>query len=246
MVGEGVERAPARLGQGRHRRVIVGLIQKPARLGVVQEIGGEPVRAQTVDRLPGVAAEETRPATRGAAPRSRARAVIRATMTRGSAGRGPLRRLRAHGVHRHGGRLHDDGVSVAVDDQAGQAVALGVHDAVGVAAAGSWPRGAASAVSRRSATSSVNVRGAAAGSRVEHAQGDRPRARPRSRCRGACRAGPRRVTVTGPPSRASAAGPRTNRSGTPTGTRRGCGVAPRALTTAIARASFIGWARIIG
>src|SRR5450631_1540423 len=40
--------------------------------------------------------------------------------------------LGARGVHRHGGRLEDGGVGVAIDHQPGETVALGVGDAVGV------------------------------------------------------------------------------------------------------------------
>ncbi len=231
VVGERVERPRARRRQRRERRVVVGLIEEAAGLPVGQQIGLEAVAAQAIDdaRLAGRA---RRPAKRGSPSKSRAEPSSRATTTRAP------RRARtssaisvARGVHRHRRRLDDRGVGVAVDDQARQAVALGVHDAIGVAVEAhreaQRERGVASrastiSASGRASPSRASMRSA---SRARAAQVATPSRLPRPSSR---RPAPGRRRRRRPP------GPRTTSCRKTQGWPARMRAAPRALTTAIA------------
>ena len=132
MVAERIEAACAGRRQRGERRLVVGLIEKAAGLSVDQQIRLQPVLAQTVDDARLLAVQQAGEA--GEILEVARRAVVPGDHHAGiEAGPDDLGDLGARGVHRHRCRLEDRGVGIAIDHQSGEAVALGVGDAIGIA-----------------------------------------------------------------------------------------------------------------
>ena len=242
VVREGVQRARrARAPAPRRAAWLSAWSRKPPVLPSLQEVGLQPVAPQAVDDARvAVARDDARE------PRELLEVARRAVVAADDDARVEQlahggRDRRARGAHRHRRRLDDRRVGVAVDDQAGQDVALGVDDAIGVAvevqrlAAGPAPRpGAPPPAPARSVGSGwparATMRSARRGSRGPGGDAQRPAAAVDARAPATARRRWRRVL-----------GPRTTSGRYTQGWPPAMRAAPRALTTAVSR-SLIGGA----
>ncbi len=174
MVREGVQRPGAGRGQRGDGGVVVSLIKKAAGLAVGHQIGLQPVFAQAIDDARVAAAGHDAGKARQALEVAHRSVVARHDDADAQSFGDQRGDGRAGGVHGHRGGLDDGGVGIAIDEQPGEAVALGVADAKGVAIqAQALPAGQGGAQApvddRQQVAPGDRVGGAGAG--LEQAQG---------------------------------------------------------------------------